>query len=150
MKNILRAVIKLSFVTVAVLLQADAARDTETGATEQFPTSLNQHFVPVAPNPNPLLSLSLCLRLPPGLPSPDLGAAWTFPAGPVSAASTRLRYCSFYARFPLLYNFYMYFLYLIWCGCICSLSLPLVTLSVLSLSPACPLPSDSQQECSSL
>ena len=32
--------------------------------------------------------VSPSLRLPPGLSSRDLGAAWTFPAGPVSVAST--------------------------------------------------------------
>ena len=46
----------------------------------------------------PLFSPSL--RLPPGLPSPDLSAAWAFPLGPVSDASVCLRYCSFHVIFP--------------------------------------------------
>ena len=52
--------------------------------------SLGISMCPVSPAVLRVSPSSPSLCLPPGLPSPDLGAAWTFPVGPVSVASTCL------------------------------------------------------------
>ena len=62
-----------------------------------------------------------------------------FHLGPVSVASTCLR-CCLYVIFPLQHYLYMCFLYPIW-GYYKMFLVSLLSLSVLSLSPSCPLPS---------